>query len=224
MMLPVLLFCILVLSVQIPQFGAIKSKPYVPVKTGCEKYHGRDCFATWDPVCGSDGRTYFAECDLCQENGFNGVKVAYKGECHRMVCPPHYDPVCGTDGRTYSNECALNQENLRFHEVKVAYKGKCHACQGYCTQEWDPVCGSDGRTYSNECYLCQENGGNPNVKVAYKGECHAADPCQTYGRLCPTKWDPVCGSDGHTYMNKCSLCQENRMNHQKVKVVHKGWC
>ncbi|XP_057706998.1 ovoinhibitor-like [Corythoichthys intestinalis] len=237
MKLPVLLCCFLVLSFHILKFGAARSDPHELLVIRCERYHhGRFCTLEWDPYCGIDGRTYSNLCFLCQGNGFNqkvghkGIyqKLARRGECRRVVCPTHYDPVCGTDGRTYSNECVLDQENGKNHKVTVAYKGECHPCNRYgthCPAVHDPVCGSDGRTYSNECYLCQENRGNPNkVKVAHKGECYVFDPCVTYGKLCPTKWDPVCGSDGLVYSNECSLCQKNGINMKKVKVSHKGWC
>ncbi|XP_057707180.1 serine protease inhibitor dipetalogastin-like [Corythoichthys intestinalis] len=190
----------------------------------------RVCAEIYDPVCGSDGRTYSSACHLCIKNGWNPneVKVAYKGQCSRIICPTVYEPVCGTDGRTYPNDCVIDQKNGENHNVKVAYKGGCLTCDIdgiQCGPIYNPVCGSDGRTYSSLCYLCMENAGNPNeVKVVHRGECAVADPCVKYGRDCPTKWEPVCGSDGYSYINECHLCQENRLNQKKVEVAHTGWC
>nr|XP_034834643.1 serine protease inhibitor dipetalogastin-like isoform X2 [Maniola hyperantus] len=196
------------------------------------------CTLEYDPVCGSDGRTYPNRCGMdCDPKNRGNVKLLHEGECRSKrevaaesvcFCPYNYLPVCGTDGETYSNECSLKCKD----NVEVAYRGVCKskreveydppAC--FCSYENDPVCGSDGRTYDNMCALECEG---EKVQLAYKGDCRVKredvkiaelPPC-----VCTREAKPVCGTDGKTYANPCLLnCV--REQREDLHILHPGRC
>jgi hypothetical protein len=110
-----------------------------------------------DPVCGSDGKTYFCG---AADAACHGVTVLHRGECRPVcekdaecqagavcqpvltctdpcgcasfcapcACPRILDPVCGADGKTYPNAC-----EARCAHVEVAYKGPCQRPRSYRT-------------------------------------------------------------------------------------------
>jgi hypothetical protein len=177
-----------------------------PYEYTCRPACAVDCLR-YEPVCGTDGRTYgCGEADAT----CNGVRVAYEGECRDDErCSANAD--CG-DG-----------------EVCFPPSMTCEsACEIQCLRE-ELVCGTDGQTYSCGAPDAWCHG----ASVAYAGACRDQGVCQAdadcergeqcfggrcEGVACPAVYMPVCGADGQTYGNSC----EAGANH--VAVAYEGEC
>lgn len=103
---------------------------------------GLACFRNYDPVCGTDGKTYANRCTLesenvCRKPGTPRICIAYLGECQKSrsslneksICTEDYAPVCGTDGKTYPIPCMVESVNHcrrpGLPKIYIKYEGEC---------------------------------------------------------------------------------------------------
>ncbi|NXG98325.1 AGRIN protein, partial [Loxia leucoptera] len=173
----------------------------------------QQCQGRYDPVCGTDQRSYGSPCELhamacllqrdigirhrgpCERCGKCQFGAICEAESGRCVCPtecvPSAQPVCGTDGNTYGSECELHvRACTQQKDILVAAQGPCKSCGS-------SMCSFGSRCVAGQC-LCPQ--------------CQRQPPA------------PVCGTDGVTYDSPCQLQVASCQLQKSIEVAKMGPC
>ncbi|KAJ0405257.1 hypothetical protein P43SY_006942 [Pythium insidiosum] len=194
--------------------------------------HQDNCLDVFDPVCGTDGRTYPSACVLERVRCSTGTELAVASigecpprtdECLPPPCAPIYAPVCASNGETFGNPCVFSYAQCLDPSLQIIHEGECgsNPVGEPCPLIYAPLCGSDGQTYANDCMLRHAQRHDPALHVAHEGECGGGPVSEP--EPCPLIYAPLCGSDGQTYANDCML--RNAQRHDAaLHVAHEGEC
>ncbi|XP_053214035.1 agrin-like isoform X2 [Panonychus citri] len=190
------------------------------------------CNDNFKPICASNGKTYANECYLRVEScrSRRNLYVIHQGDCNSSKV----NDQCLALNCSNNSVCDLSQPET-----------SC-ICPPECQTILKPVCGDDGITYESLCDLNRKSClNNQLVRVKNYGPCSSTDHCEktvcSFGAICDVdritkttrcrcpascteEYNPVCGSDGISYVNPCKLARESCERRRLIEISYKGLC
>uniref|UniRef100_A0A8C7ARC6 Serine peptidase inhibitor Kazal type 5 n=1 Tax=Neovison vison TaxID=452646 RepID=A0A8C7ARC6_NEOVI len=178
-----------------------------PEKDTCDEFRSQMkngqliCTRESDPVRGPDGKTHGNKCAMCKDKLEREAAEGKK-----------------KTGQLRNTGEKNNENQDQCHEFRsMVREGKL-----ICTRENNPVRGPDGKMHVNKCAMCQsifereasERKKNDEEKSRAKPSDDAKDECSNFRQYvrndrltCTRENDPVRGTDGRLYKNKCYMCR-----------------
>ncbi|GCC20645.1 hypothetical protein chiPu_0019210 [Chiloscyllium punctatum] len=77
---------------------------------------------------------------------------------------------------------------------------------------------------SDSAHVLKRQAGNLNVTAGPGAAIELK--CDDYPKIpdCPSRYIPLCGTNGKDYLNPCYLCRHNKRTGEKVAILHEGFC
>lgn len=194
-----------------------------------------NCTSTaFEPVCATDGQTYYNECSLKVEacKLKRELKVLFKGQCSEQSN--------SIDSCEKAN-CASYQQCT----IDLNGRASCGCPTSNCPPIYSPVCANDGVTYDSICHLrkfsCESS---KELIVLNYGVCGQQTLCDNHQcslgsvctinattlqpicdcEQCSTEYAPVCADDGLTYRNPCWLKRASCTSQLERRPLYDGVC